>query len=327
MGSPLGNARAQSDTSVLVLEPDSEHELRVYGEALKQAFPEMTVHLAPDLATAMSAPDVDVIVAKGIHVTQGLIDRQPKLAWLHSLISGEDHIRSLRYPTRPIVTATRGVHSTQVSELAILLMMALARNLPAFLAAQAAEKWTHRTQPTLAGKTALIVGLGRIGAELARLLTAFGMTVDGVSNGRTDLQTIRKVYPRDQLASAVAGADFVIALVPLTPETTGIFNRAIFAAMKPTAYFVNMARGGVADEEALIAALEQGRIAGAGIDAFSAEPLPAGHPLWRAPNAILTPHVGGRSDRYAENACDILIEAARAFLERRTDDMPYRVHL
>lgn len=322
-----GRARAQADTSVLVLEPDSEHELRVYGDALKEAFPDITVHLAPDLATAMSAPAADVVVAKGIYITQGLVDRLPKLAWVHSLISGEDHIRSLHYPTNPVITATRGVHSTQVSELAILLMMALARDLPAFLAAQESERWTHRTQPTLAGKTALIVGLGRIGAELARLLTAFGMTVDGVSNGRNDLETTRRVYPRERLKAAVAEADFVIALVPLTTETAKIFDGEVFAAMKPSAYFVNVARGGVADEEALIAALEAGRIAGAGIDAFSVEPLPAGHPLWRAPNTILTPHVGGRSDRYAENARPLLIDGTRAFLDGRLGDMQFRVEL
>lgn len=327
MSHAAGHTNGEGETRVLILEPDSPHELRVYADALKRDFPRLIIDEAHSIEAAMQVAPPNVIVAKGIYITQDLVDRAPDLSWVHSLISGEDHIRGLRFPTKPVITATRGVHSIQVSELSILLMLALARDLPGFVRAQQADVWTHRTQPTLAGKTALIVGLGRIGAELARLLAAFGMTVDGVSNGRNDLDTIRTVYPRDQLKKAVAGADFVIALIPLSPETVKIFNSEIFAAMKASAYFVNVARGGVADEEALIAALEAGQIAGAGIDAFSIEPLPAGHPLWRAPNTILTPHVGGRSDRYAENACPLLIESARAFLDGRQSDMPFRVEI
>ncbi|MBD8893398.1 D-2-hydroxyacid dehydrogenase [Roseibium litorale] len=327
MSHAAGHTSGEADTRVLILEPDSHHEMRVYADAMKREFPRLIIDEAHSTDAAMQAAPPNIIVAKSIYITQDLVNRSPNLAWVHSLISGEDHIRRLHFPTCPVITATRGVHSTQVSELAILLMMALARDLPSFLRAQQTETWTHRTQPTLAGKTALIVGLGRIGEELARLLTAFGMTVDGVSNGRSDLKTIRTVYPRNELAKAVAGADFVIALIPLSPETVKMFNREIFAAMKPSAYFVNVARGGVADEEALIASLETGQIAGAGIDAFATEPLPAGHPLWHAPNTILTPHVGGRSDRYAEVACPLLIDAARAFFNGRHSDMPFRVQI
>jgi D-2-hydroxyacid dehydrogenase (NADP+) len=319
--------RAAADTHVLVLEPDSEHELNVYGRALRNACPGINVHLASNLEAATAVQVADVVVAKAIYLTQGLVDSLPKLAWVHSLISGEDHIRRLSYPTRPVITATRGVHSVQVSELTILMMMALLRDLPRFLAAQAAQEWQHRAQPTLSGKVAVIVGLGRIAEELARLLTAFGMIVDGVSNGRNDLSTIRKVYPRDRLREAVSDADFVIALLPLSPETTGIFGRDVFAAMKPSAFFINVARGGVADEEALVDALRSGRLAGAGVDVFSVEPLPPGHPLWRAPNVILTPHVAGRSDVYAEAACPLLIEGMRNFLEGRTEDMAFQVKI
>lgn len=322
-----GRKRSAADTHVLVLEPDSEHELNVYGRALKKAYPEINVHLASNLDAAMGVPMADVVVAKGIYLTQQLIDGLPNLGWVHSLISGEDHIRGLNYPTRPVITATRGVHSIQVSELAILLMMALVRDLPGFLKAQAAEEWQHRSQPTLSGKSAVIVGLGRIAEELARLLSAFGMSVDGVSNGRSDLDTIRKVYPRDRLKEAISCADFVIALLPLSLETTRIFNRNVFAAMKPSAFFVNVARGGVVDEDALIEALEAGRIAGAGVDVFSVEPLPPGHPLWRAPNIIVTPHVAGRSDVYAERACPLLIEGTQAFLQGQTGDMAFQVQI
>lgn len=322
-----GQPKEVAQVHFLVFEPDSEHELRVYGDALRDAFPQASIDLASDMATAMSASEANVLVAKGVFVTQQLVDALPNLAWVHSLISGEDHIRRLNYPTGPVITATRGVHGTQVSEMAIMLMMALNRDFPSFLRAQAAEKWSHRPQATLAGKVALIVGLGRIGEELARLLVSFGMTVDGVSNGRGGLANIRSVYPRERLNEAVSDADFVIALLPLTPETAKIFDRATFAAMKPSAFFVNVARGGVADEEALVAALEAGEIAGAGIDVFSVEPLPAGHALWRAPNVIITPHVAGRSDRYAENACPLLLEAARDFLAGRPHEMPFRVEL
>jgi phosphoglycerate dehydrogenase-like enzyme len=162
--------------------------------------------------------------------------------------------------------------------------------------AQRQRRWLDHVLPDrLLGKTLAIVGLGDIGRDVARAARAFGMRVLGVSRRGRLVREAERVYPVSQTARALRQADFVVVLLPLTPETHGIIGADAFAAMKPTAWLVNIARGAVVNEAALLEALEQRRIAGAILDVFATEPLPPHHPLWRMDNVVITPHIAGPS--------------------------------
>ncbi|WP_162300852.1 D-2-hydroxyacid dehydrogenase [Alkalilacustris brevis] len=312
---------------LLIFEPESAEELAHYAEVFARDLPEATIHTAHTLDEALKARDATALIAKAQLIPRELVAALPGLKWVQSLISGVDHLRPLGLPDGVLVTAARGFHGPQMAELAMMLMLALNRRLPEMLENQKACRWDHRSQPLLVNKTAVIVGLGNIAEMVADRCRAFGMTVIGVSNGRTEVPGFAQVFPRDRLPEAAALADFLIALVPYEPATHHLIGAQVFAAMKPSAYFINIARGGVADEAALITALEGGQIAGAGLDVFSSEPLPPEHPLWRTERLIITPHVGGRSDIYAQQVAPQVIENARNFIAGRPERMTHRVTL
>jgi D-2-hydroxyacid dehydrogenase (NADP+) len=200
-------------------------------------------------------------------------------------------------------------------------MIALMRDFKRNLANQAEAKWDQWGQPILEGKTIVIVGLGLLAEHLAERCKLFGMTVLGVSSGRGSAPHFDEVHPRSELANLAARADFLMLLVPYSPETHHLINRDVIGAMKPTAFLVNLARGGVVDEAALIEHLQAGLIAGAGIDVFSQMPLPPDNPLWRMPNVIITPNIGGRSDNFLEQTMAVLEPNIAAFTQGRLKDM------
>ena len=161
----------------------------------------------------------------------------------------------------------------------------------------------------LPGKRLLIYGTGDIGGRIAKLAKAFGMSVWGIRRDVTKtVPDIDELHAPNEFQSLLPSADIVVLACPLTPETRGLMNAAAFAAMRETAYFVNVARGGCADQDALIAALKGGQIAGAGIDVTEPEPLPEDSPLWDLDNVILTPHTGGETRRYEDNVIDVLVD-------------------
>jgi phosphoglycerate dehydrogenase-like enzyme len=160
----------------------------------------------------------------------------------------------------------------------------------------------------VAGKTLLIVGLGRIGQRLARLAKAFDLRVLGIRRHPVACEGADLVYGPDRLGELLAAADFVALTCPLTPETRGMIDARALGRMKPTAYLVNVARGRCVEEAALIAALAEGRIAGAALDCVAEEPLPPSSPLWAFANMLITPHTAGETKRYEDNVLDILLE-------------------
>jgi len=224
-------------------------------------------------------------------------------------------------PPDVLLTSTRGIHGPQMSELAFLNMIALTRNFKKNLLNQSQAKWEQWGQPILEGKTIVIVGLGLLAEHLAERCKLFGMTVIGVSNGRADAPHFDEVHPRSELKKLAARADFLMLLVPYSQETHHLIDRSVIAAMKPTAFLINLARGGVLDEPALIEHLQTGKIAGAGIDVFSTMPLPPDSPLWRMPNVIITPNIGGRSDNFIEQTMTVLEPNLQAFVDGRLNDM------
>jgi len=306
-------------TKVLIVHFDAQP----YRERLAPKFPAVEFHTAHHANEANAVvSDVDVIMGLGHHIPPALIAAAPKLKWVQALTTGTETLTVPGVlPPHVVLTSTRGIHGPQMSELAFLNMIALNRNFRKMQRNQAEGKWEQWNQPILEDKTIVIVGLGILAEHLAERCKLFGMKVIGVSSGRTTAPHFDEVHPRSALPQVAARADFLMLLVPYSPETHHLIDRDVLAAMKPTAFLINLARGGVLDEAALIEHLQAGKIAGAGLDIFSNMPLPPDNPLWRMPNVIITPNVGGRSDKFVAQTMTILEPNIQAFIDGRMKDM------
>ena len=249
----------------------------------------------------------DIFMGFGPQVGKEFFRDTPKLKWVHSLGTGTDGITDSPFLAKGvIVTATRGIHGVPMSEMAFLMMLAFNRDLRRIERQRNEQKWERYPGTLLDKKTVGILGLGAIAEDMAPRFKAFGMRVVGISRTSRPIPGFDKIYSRAEIAQAVAELDYFVLLVPLEDDTRNIVNDRVLSAMKPTAFLINLARGGVLDEEALLRALEQKRIAGAALDALAKEPLPVDNPLWKLPNVYITPHIGGFCDTY-------VIDAARQF--------------
>lgn len=225
-----------------------------------------------------------------------LYAKAQRLKWLQAMGAGVDWAIVPELPPGVILTRAPGVFGPWMAEYVIGWCSWVTQRVETYREAQRQRRWLDHVLPDrLLGKTLAIVGLGDIGRDVARAALAFGMRVLGVSRRGRLVREAERVYPVGQMARALRQADFVVVLLPLTPETHGIIGADAFAAMKPTAWLVNIARGAVVNEAALLEALEQRRIAGAILDVFATEPLPPHHPLWRMDNVVITPHIAGPS--------------------------------
>ena len=289
-------------------------------DRLSAEFPEHEFRAAHSLEEALDhAPDAHAFIGIGPKMTPQLVASMPKLEWVQSLTTGIDNLLAMpEMPSGLPISKVTGVQAPQMSELALTLMFALARRLPAVLSAQARGEWDRRPQSLLHGKTVCLLGLGRIAETLALYCRTLGMEVTGIS-GRDGAPNVDRIYPRERLLEAASEADFLVVLIPLSAATRHIVGKSVLDAMKPTAFLINIARGGCVDEVALLEALENGTIAGAGIDVFETEPLPPDSPLWTAPNAILTAHVGGFADTYHQQCYPTMLANCRTYLEQGPD--------
>jgi phosphoglycerate dehydrogenase-like enzyme len=224
-----------------------------------------------------------------------------------------------------------------MAEFTLMSILALGRRLPGIMADRAKKRWAEdrfeRFRPAeLRGSTVGLIGYGSIGREVARLCKAFGAQVlatkrdlmrpeddgyvlDGLGDGRAEL--VDRLYPPQALGSMVALCDFVVVAVPLTPDTRGVIGKAVLARMKPTAFLIDVSRGGVVDHGALIEALNEKRLAGAALDVYPLEPLPESSPLWEMPGVIVSPHIAGASGQYYERAADLFAENLQRYLTGR----------
>ena len=266
--------------------------------------------------------DAEAIIAHHFQFDDALVGRARRLRWIQSLTSGTDMI--VRLPSlasEVLITSTRGIHGPQVSELVFLQMLALARNFRRTLGNQRERRWQRWPQPLLCGKTMVIVGVGAIAEALAPRGQAFGMTVFGVSSSDRKPPGFDRIFTRPELPAAAGQADFLVLTVPLSAETEDLVDEGILSRMRPAAFLINVARGGVLDERALLDCLRAGRIAGAALDVFRQTPLPADDPLWAEERLIITPVLGGMSDVYLEQAYPLVKENLRLFLADRLDLM------
>lgn len=301
---------------------------QVYAQALRKELGDsLIIESTPNREEARRLlPAQHAVAALGTRLDDGLLAAAPQLRWIHALTSGVDNILGSRsLPTSAVITSSRGIHGPQMAEAAILLMMALVRQLPRMLQNQGCSTWERWPQPLLFGKHLVIVGVGSVARALAPRCKALGMRVTGVSTTARPVANFDDVRLRSQLPETLGTADFVVLLLPLDDTSRGLFGVQMLAKLPAHAVLVNLSRGGVVDEGALLAALKGGRLAGAGMDVFTAEPLPTDSPLWRAPNLIVTPHIGGFSDTYAQQALVPLLTNARAMVEGRLEDLVNRV--
>jgi phosphoglycerate dehydrogenase-like enzyme len=275
-----------------------------YRKALQEKDPELTVQVALGLEDAIAAiPDADIFMGFGANLSRDFFQHSARLKWVHALGTGVDGITDSPWLARDVVvTATRGIHGVPMSEAALMMMLGLARDFRRTLAQQEQRKWERFFPQLLFGKTVGILGIGLIAEDLGPRCKALGMTVVGISRTARAIPGFDRICGREDLERVAAELDFLVLLIPYDKETRHIVGARVLAAMKPTSFVINLARGGVVDEDALLAALEERRIAAAALDAFEQEPLPPDSPLWGLPNAIVSPHMTGTWDGYAE-AC------------------------
>ena len=240
----------------------------------------------------------------------------PHLRWVQLTSAGMDRAaRSGLVGSEFLLTSASGLHATPIGEYVLLVMLMFAKGAPKFVRAQERREWVRYMPQELYGKTVGIVGLGHIGGEVARLAKAFGCRVIATRRSETAAdERVDALVPPSELHRLLGESDYVVLSVPLTDETRRMIGEAELRAMKPSAVLINIARGAVVDEAALVRALKDGTIAGAGLDVFEREPLPPESELWDMENVVLSPHISGGTEIYNQRATGIFCENLRRYL-------------
>ncbi len=304
-------------TFTLLMLPPQTETTRAWAARLAASVPEAQVVVAEDEAAAAAAI-AGAEAAYGVP-TPALLAGAARLRWLQAPQAappaGYYTPELVAHPA--VVTNMREIYNDHIGAHILAFVLAFARDFHTYLPLQAQREWRPRPLDTgvvhLPGATALIVGLGGIGAEAARLLSAFGVRVIATDARRTDCPScVAELHPAVALDLLLGRADFVILTVPHTPATEGFMDRARFRRMKRGAFFINIGRGRTTRLDDLAEALAAGEIAGAGLDVFETEPLPAEHPLWTLPGVLITPHTAGYGPELDERRFGILMENARA---------------
>ncbi len=275
------------------------------------------VHYAPTLEEGKKQFSSAEILFGDIPRDQFLL--MPQLRWVQISTVGSDRFL---YPelleSDVTLCCSRGMHKSQMAELLFGLMISITRKLFLYHDHQKEKEWTTaliKESDVIAGKTLGIVGLGSIGSMMAKVGKSFGMKVIGTKRTPQPVEFVDEVLAPSQMEKLLRNSDHVVNVTPLTPETTKLFGEKEFAAMKPTAVFYNFGRGASVDGDALVKALEQGRIKAAALDTFEEEPLPKNNQLWNAKNIFITPHIGGPIPHYYHLLTEIFIDNLKQYLD------------
>jgi phosphoglycerate dehydrogenase-like enzyme len=317
--------------------------LAIIRAFLDQGWPERLQRLSPDLkieyhpARRNEAVPAslwhEAEVAYGFPWELPTVEQAPHLRWVHLYSAGADRLLHLPLytDTSIVFTTSSGVHAITIAEYVLTMVQSWYHRVPLLLELQQKKRWLQHNAympEELAGKTIGIVGYGSIGRQVGRLAQAYGMRVLAMQNssdhrdrgfqfpgvGDPEGNIPECYYGTDQLHELLGASDVVVIAVPLTPRTRHLFDSAAFQAMKDSAFLVNIARGEVCDEQALIFALRHKQIAGAALDVFEREPLPADLPLWNMANVFVTPHISGLTSQYNERAATIFETNLRRYL-------------
>lgn len=313
------------NVNVILATPASEEAKR----AIKAVSPRINLCDVSDLSrrdyqgNLQARKELDNILAEaevsyGMRIPTNLLARAPKLKWIQVTSAGVDRYLNDEFRRSPIIlTNASGVHATPIGEFVVSLMLMFAKNAVTFFEAKQNKKWARIAGTVLNGKTVGVVGLGSIGQEVARICKAFRMRVIATRRSPTK-RTARNVdllLPPNGLPRLLEESDFVAICLPLTRETNKLIGASELKMMKPSAYIINIARGPIIDEDALIQALQAKIIAGAGLDVFATEPLPLESKLWDLPNVIISPHVSGGREDYEVGALDIFCRNLHRYVE------------
>ena len=286
-----------------------------WPDKLREAVPDIDVHLCPTVGEAMEVIG-DADAAFGDIVPE-LFARAHNLKWIACPMAGPrpDYYHQALIDSDVVVTNTREIYNDHISAHIMAFVLAFARGFQFYIPQQIAGMWHQRPLPLhLPDATAVIVGVGGIGGETARLCAEFGMTVLGVDPRLTQVPPgMAELHRPEDLDQVLPRGDFVIVTVPETPSTRGMFDARKFQLMKNEAFFINIGRGATVVLDDLVAALQQQRIGGAGLDVYQVEPLPPGHPLWKIFGVLLTPHVAGNGPYLDQRRTDLLIENCKRF--------------
>jgi phosphoglycerate dehydrogenase-like enzyme len=295
----------------------------IMAETIRRRWPEMRVVHLPDYERLPEElPDTDIFIGSSLRPDQ--FSHARKLKWIHSTAAG---VSQLMYPelrnSGVVMTNPSGIFSPPMAEHTMGLMIAMARNFPDSVRYQDQAHWgqqeiSDKILTELNGKLLLIVGYGSIGRELARRARAFDMRVWGVTrSGNGDATHVEKLFAVTQLESALPDADYIVLTAPETHETKHLIGAPQIAKMKRGARLINMGRGSLLDEAALVRALEVGVLSGAALDVTAIEPLPSDSPLWKAPRLFLTPHTSGVSDRLWQKETKLLMDLLERWFDGR----------
>jgi phosphoglycerate dehydrogenase-like enzyme len=291
-----------------------------YRTLLRERFPDL------DVATVVAGGDevaleghlADAEALLGWRIPVAALGRAKRLRWIQLTSAGADHVLDVRPDLGDVVlTNARGIHGALMADYAVGVMVMLQWGFPRLLRLQQARTWRHQYTEPLAGKTVGILGVGAIGGEIARRGAAMGMTVLGVRREPLPAEGVSRMYGPDGLGELLPRCDFVVVVVPATPETRRMLGERELRAMRRGAYLVNIARGSVVDEAALVRVLADGWLGGAALDVFETEPLPAESPLWAMENVIVTPHISGEPDEYPKRVMGVVAENVARWREGR----------
>ena len=264
------------------------------------------------------APLAGAEIIYGFGLPGDVINRAPKLKWIQTISAGADrYLNNDLRNSRVILTGVKGMHAATIGEFVVGEMLMFAKGAPSCFQQKQMKQWKPFMPSVLHSKTVGIIGLGGIGREIARISKAFSMKVLATHRSATRAEHARyvdEIYPVDDLTGLLGESDFVVLALPLTQETTAMIGEKQLRSMKPTAFLINISRGRIIDEAALILSLEEHWIAGAGLDVFEAEPLPANNRLWELPNVIFSPHIAGGMDNYVEQATAIFCDNLKRYI-------------
>jgi len=308
---------------VLIFLPWDESERFLYERIIAPRFPALTVQTVGSIdELKANVGRAEILMSFGVRLPPGIFAHASRLKWVHAFGTGVDGIADQETLHRDVlITSTKGIHGPPVAEAALASMLALSRDLPRSVRGQDRRVWDKWRMRLLDRKIVGILGVGAIAQALAPRCQAMGMTVVGISRTPRPAAGFDRIVPRSDLEHVVGDLDYLVLLLPLEPDTRHIVGDRVLAAMKPTSYLINVARGGVLNDAALVRALESKKLAGAALDVFDQEPLPVDHPFWRMPNVIITPHFGGYYDRYVEDSADQICRNLERFLAGRVAEM------
>lgn len=249
-------------------------------------------------------------------VPAGLLPAMPRLRWAQAMSAGVEGWLALPdLPAGLILTCARGTHTESMPENIIGALFHVAKPFARVAEHQKQSKWVHTVAQPLTGKTLGILGLGAIGQEVARIAVALGMRVVGTKRRPAPMANVAEVLPSERTDEVLAQSDFVLLLLPATPDTENFIDARRLSMMKPTAWLLNFGRGHVVKDDDLIAATKDKKIAGALLDVFRQEPLPADHPFWKAEGVIVLPHIGGPHPQRDRFVARLFVDNLKRFLE------------